>query len=84
MELRPIEKWMEQNLGVTRLPLKGGSQVTYYHDALTMVGSGLGHFSVHIIHGKARDHRHIRRRDFRHFLHKRLMEIIAILEDQGR
>jgi hypothetical protein len=81
MELRPIEKWMIKELGVERLPMKGGSAITYYHKALTNIGDGQGHFSIHKIH--ARNPEYIYKRNFKNYLYKSLMEIISILEAEG-
>ena len=81
MELGPIEKWMQRNLGVERLPMKGGSGVIYRHEALTCLGDGLGHFSVHVMHNKNREF--VTKFDYKKYIHANLMLIISIIESKG-
>jgi len=89
LELAPIEKWMIKELGVERIKTgkgtkKGkGSRISYRHDALRQTGRD-GIFGIDIIHGRRKGREMVKRTDFRGFLYRRLLEIIAILEQESR
>lgn len=77
MKLRPIENWMTENLGVSRLKSTGGSKIAFMQPILQQLGRD-GIFCIHLIHGKRREM--IRKFDFREFLYRPLIQIIELLE----
>lgn len=75
-DLKDLEKWMINELGVERKKQKGGSAVIYYHKALLSYNDA-GHFTVHLIHDKKREQ--IRRSDLRKYMYTPLRRIIEFI-----
>ena len=73
----PIEKWMTKELGVERLPGKGGSHAYFKHPVLEQLNA-LGHFQIGLKKGKK-----IYRMNFLRYLYPVLKRIIDELEKEA-
>lgn len=81
IELRPLEKWMIRELGVSRVTKKKGSHAVYNHPALRKSDSDPGNFQIALAHGKKVDLIH--RKNFLDYVHKFLELIIKIMESEA-
>ncbi len=78
-DLKPIQKWMEKELGVKRLKNPRGSKVRFEHAAF-LEWNDDSCFMTHVLHkGKEQ----IRRANFRNYLYKDLKTIIEYMRKEG-
>ena len=80
-KFRPIEKWMTEELGVERLPNKGGSHIVFRHEVLERVKliPG-GTFRVALKKGSKKPM--IYRSNFLEYLYPQLSMILGLLEEE--
>jgi hypothetical protein len=75
--LRPIQRWMVEELGVARLRNTGGVAARFEHPAIEEI-KGDGIFAIHLAHGRNREF--IYRKEFLNYLYRPLLHIICFME----